>query len=440
MTIEKVDLVIIGAGPAGLAAAAEVARQNGTVVVLDESPRPGGRLPSQIHREPRSAGHGSMSWSNGAAKAEILTHEAQTAGARILCGVAAWGIFPDWYVGIAPTDSSRPMSDGPAGFEARAVLVATGAGQNPLILPGWTLPGVITAGAAQTMINVHRVLPGHQAVIIGIDPLCLAVAQLLRAVGAEVLGVFLPPANGLQPGPTSPKAAIQTLAELSAYAPGILMSLAAKAGKYMSTLAAACFPQGGLKIEGFPLMLRQAAMSISGLKRAETVEIAALSSGGQVKPGSETQLQADIVITSSGLSPLVELAQLAGCPLHFVPEMGGWVPVHSDRFETPLPGLFIAGSISGVEGAGVAEIQGRIAGLTAAEYLNLADRKVLERDIQKHRKNAIEARQAAIPFYPQIEEGRARMNRIYQGWPKNPVKSSVLKESGPEVAPSEPPV
>src|SRR5210317_1641593 len=99
MTIEKVDLVIVGAGPAGLAAAAEAARQNGKVVVVDESPRPGGRLPSQIHREPRSAGHGSISWSNGAAKAEILANEAQNAGARILCGVSAWGIFPEWYVG-----------------------------------------------------------------------------------------------------------------------------------------------------------------------------------------------------------------------------------------------------------------------------------------------------------------------------------------------------
>ena len=417
MAIEKVDLVIVGAGPAGLAAAAEVGRQNGNVVVLDESPQPGGRLPSQIHRAPRSAGHGNGSWSNGAAKAETLTSEAQNAGAGILCGVSAWGIFPDWYIGTAPTDSSRPMSDCPAGFEARAVLVAAGAGQNPLILAGWTLPGVITAGAAQTMVNVHRVLPGHKAVIIGIDPLCLAVAQLLGAVGAEVLGVFLPPANGLQPGPTSPKAAIQALSEFSAYAPGFLMALAAKAGKYMSTLAAACFPQRGLKIGGFPLMLRQAALSISGSERVEAVKIAALSSDGHLISGSPKQLPADIVITSSGLSPLVELAQVAGCPLHYFPEMGGWVPVHSDRFETLQPGLFIAGSISGVEGAGVAEIQGRIAGLAAADYLKLADRQVLRREIHKHQKNVIKARQAAIPFYPRIEAGRARMNRIWHAWP-----------------------
>ena len=181
----------------------------------------------------------------------------------------------------------------------------------------------------------------------------------------------------------------------------------------MSTFAAACFPQRGLKIEGFPLMLRQSALSISGSERAETVKIAALSSDGHLISNSEKQLQADIVITSSGLSPLVELAQVAGCPLHYFPEMGGWVPVHSDRFETPQPGLFIAGSISGVEGAGVAEIQGRIAGLAAAAHLKLAAREVLEQDIHNHQNNIIEARHAAIPFYPQIKEGRARMNRIW---------------------------
>jgi len=369
MAIEKVDLVIIGAGPAGLAAAAEVARRNGTVVVLDEAPQPGGRLPSQIHRRPRPAGPGPGSWSNGVAKAATLAGKAQSAGARIICGASVWGIFPGWHVGVAPVDTSRPTGDVPAGFDARAVLVATGAGQNPLIVPGWTLPGVITAGAAQTLINVHRVLPGRRAVIIGIDPLALSVAQLMGAVGATVQGVVLPPANGLQLGPTSPKAAIRALSEFSAYAPGWWMALAAGAGKYLSRLAAACFPQRGLKVEGFPLMLRQGALSISGSPRAETVEIASLSSAGDFISGSAQQLQADIVITSSGLSPLVELVQVAGCPLYHIPEMGGWVPVHDDRFATPRPGLFIAGSVSGVEGAGVAEIQGRIAGLAAAGYL-----------------------------------------------------------------------
>jgi len=414
MTIEKADLVIVGAGPAGLAAAAEAARQNGKVVVVDEAPQPGGRLPSQIHREPRSAGHEKESWSNGPATAERLTQEALTAGARILCGVSVWGIFPAWYVGVAPTDASQPLPDCPAGFDTRAVLVATGACQNPLIFPGWTLPGVITAGAVQTMINVHRVLPGRKAVIIGIDPLCLAAAQLLEAVGSKVLGVFLPPANGLLPGPASPKTAIQALAGYSAYAPGILTSLAAMAGKYLSALAALCYPQRGLKIEGIPLMLRQAALSVGGAQKAESVQIAALRSDGRIIDGSEKQLAADVVITSAGLSPLTELAQVAGCPLHYMPEMGGWVPVHSDRFETPRTGLFIAGSISGVEGATVAESQGRIAGLAAADYLELTDREDLAREIKQRQNDMLNARQTAIPFYPQIETGRAAMNLIWR--------------------------
>jgi sarcosine oxidase subunit alpha len=305
------------------------------------------------------------------------------------------------------------MGELPAGFKSRAVLVAAGACQNPLVIPGWTLPGVITAGAAQTMINVHRVMPGRRSLIIGIDPLCLSVAQLMSTVGAEILGVYLPPVNGLQFGPTSPKAATQALSEFAAYAPGALMALAAKAAKHLSTFAAACFPQRGLKVEGFPLMLRQVALSISGSERAETVQTATLTSDGRLKSGSEKQVQADVVITSSGLSPLVELAQLAGCPLHYTPEMGGWVPVHSDRFETPQSGLFIAGSISGVEGAAVAEIQGRIAGLSAVGYLKLASNEYLKPKIIGYQKNIFETRRSTIPFYPHIETGRARMNRIW---------------------------
>ena len=414
MVIEKVDLVIVGAGPAGLAAAAEVACRNGNVVVLDESSIPGGRLPSQIHPEPGQTRGEQKRWSNGSAKASQLLKEAKENGAKILCGASVWGIFPEWHVAVAPAYPGAAHNGFPMGFDARTVLIATGATQNPLILPGWTLPGVITAGAAQTLVNVHRIMPGCRSVIIGIDPLSLSVAQLMDAIGAEVLGVFLPPANGLQFGPSSPKAAIQVLSGFSVYASSIKLTLAAKAGKYLSSLAARCFPTHGLKIEGFLLMLRHMALSINGSDRAEKVNIATLKPNGDLKIGTDKELETDIVITSAGLSPLVELAQVAGCPLHYIPESGGWVPIHSDRLGTPLPGLFVAGSISGVEGASVAESQGRIAGIAAAGHLNLTARANLEEDINRHQVEMIKARQEAIPFFPLIEEGRAQMNRIWQ--------------------------
>jgi sarcosine oxidase subunit alpha len=193
----------------------------------------------------------------------------------------------------------------------------------------------------------------------------------------------------------------------------MLLSLAARASKYISGLAAVCFPKRGVRIEGLPLMLRQSALSIGGLKRVAAVKTAALSANGNLLNGSEKLLETDVVITACGLSPLVELAQVAGCALHHLPEMGGWVPVHSDRFETLQPGLFIAGSISGVEGAALAEIQGCIAGLAAAEHLKLSDSWNLNEQIYRHQENIAETRRSTIPFYPQIEAGRARMNRIW---------------------------
>jgi sarcosine oxidase subunit alpha len=299
------------------------------------------------------------------------------------------------------------------GCDARAVMIATGATQNPLILPGWMLPGVITAGAAQAMINVHRILPGKRAVIIGIDPLSLSVAQMIGAVGAEVLGVFLPPANGLQFGPSSTQSAIRKLSQFSKYSPSAGLAVLAKLSKYTSSLAARCFPPGGIKVADFPLMLRQAALSVDGSEQVEKVTIVTLQSNGNLKTGTERQLLTDVVITSAGISPLVELAQVAGCPISCIADLGGWVPLHNDRFETPLKGLFVTGSITGVEGAAVAEAQGRVAGVSAAAYLELAGTSDVEPDLKVQKAAVSRAQKEAIPFYPEIEAGRRRMASLW---------------------------
>jgi sarcosine oxidase subunit alpha len=409
MAIEKADIVIIGAGPAGLAAAAEVARYNGKVIVLDEAPVPGGRLPGQIHPEPNQTGGRRIRWSNGMVRAANLTDAATRTGAKIICGISVWGIFPGWHVAASPVNPDSTDRAPPAGFEARAVIIATGAVQNPLMLPGWTLPGVITAGAAQTLINVHHILPGRKAVVVGLDPLSLSVAHLLAETGTQVHGIVLPFDNGLQFGDSSPRRAVETLARFSHYAPRRSLTLLGKIGGKMSRLATMLFPMSGIAVNGSRLLLRHVAMAVEGRQRAERIVVADVTAAGMVISGRQKSWPVDVVITSAGLSPLAELAQVVGCPLVHVPDLGGWVPLHNQRLETPLAGLFVAGSVTGVEASEVAETQGRLAGAVAAGYLGLASPSFVESDVSKYQEAAAAARKITLAFLPDIEKGRREL-------------------------------
>jgi sarcosine oxidase subunit alpha len=338
-----------------------------------------------------------------------LTDAAVQAGARIICGTSVWGIFSGWHLAVAPTDHHSTANDLPAGLNARAVIIATGAAQNPLVMNGWTLPGVITAGAAQTLINVHHVLPGKNAAVVGLDALSLAAAQLMSRAGATVHGIVLPPPNGLQPEPVSPASGIKTLARFSDYAPGRTLALIGKIAGKISRLAASLYPGSGIEIDGIRLLLRKAALAVHGENRAELIEIGRLAADGRITSHPPEKWPVDVVITSAGISPLTDLIQVAGSPLVHIPHLGGWVPVHRPGMETPLKGLFVAGSITGVEGSEVAEELGRLAGASAAAYLGLVSAPGGKEAIKKHQAAVHSARKRSLPFLPDIEKGRRQL-------------------------------
>jgi len=413
MAIETVDIAIVGTGPAGLAAASEVAQHGGNVVVLDEASTPGGRLPGQIHPVPGTQFGSSRQWFNGAVKAAELKDKATQAGARIICGASVWGIFSGWHVAVAPTDQNFSNAGRPAGYDARAVLIATGATQNPLVMNGWTLPGVISAGAALTLINVHHVLPGHNAAVVGLDPLSLAAAQLMSEAGTNVHGIVLPPDNGLQPMPSLPAEAIRTLARFSDFAPSRPLALLGRIAGKLSSMAARFYPGSGITVNGLRLFLRKAARAVEGESRVEQIVVSGITANGEVIDRRQEIWPVDVVVTSAGLSPLVDLVQVAGCPLIHVADLGGWVPLHNQRLETPLEGLFVSGSIIGVEGAEVAEATGRLAGINAAGYLGLATSTIVEEDIIKYQVAVKAARKISLPFSPDIERGRAELLRHF---------------------------
>src|SRR5690606_32822819 len=122
-----------------------------------EFPKPGGRLLGQLHQEPNGE------WWNGIEEANILLERAKSLNTEIRCGVSAYHVEKQ-NGGFAVHTSSGI-------FNAKTLLIATGAAEKPAPIPGWTLPGVMSIGAAQVMTNVHRVRVGQRGIVVGVNVL-----------------------------------------------------------------------------------------------------------------------------------------------------------------------------------------------------------------------------------------------------------------------------
>ncbi|WP_199615962.1 NAD(P)/FAD-dependent oxidoreductase [Paenibacillus alkalitolerans] len=395
------DVVIIGAGPAGLAAAIVCADHGCKVKVIDEFMKPGGRLLGQLHQEKDGK------WWNGMAEGDELTGRAVRAGVQIELGVSVYDLQrsePGWIV-----HTSKEV------IAARSVVLATGASELPVSLPGWTLPGVMTVGAAQVMANVHRVKPGSKGIIIGINILSFAIARELQLCGIELSAMVLAPNRILHPESASPHRVMDTLAGAAHMAPSSWMRIGGNLLKssFLKKTAVRFYPKRGVTVWGIPVQLRKAAVEIVGDRQVSGVRVADVNPEGEVLPGSVRELAADFVCVSGGLYPLAELASVAGCPFRHVPELGGRVPLHSERMQTPLQGLYVAGNITGIESAKVAMAQGYVAG-----YSIMFDRTPEDLSVRDRLADAVASvrrirEEAPIQFHDRISEGRAAMERLW---------------------------
>ncbi|MFD7699907.1 FAD-dependent oxidoreductase [Streptomyces caelestis] len=330
----RTDLAVIGAGPAGLAAALAADRRGLRVALVDAAPEPGG----QFHRQPAAGLR--------ADRAQVLHHRWRTwTRLRDRLATSAVRVLTEHHVWCVERTPGGPVvhallgpeQEEPAEVRADAVLLATGGYETVLPFPGWTLPGVVTAGGAQAMLKGGLVVPGRAAVVAGTGPLLLPVAAGLAAAGVRVAALVESAAPG-----------------------GVLRHAGALAGK---------LPEGAgyaarLLRHRVPFLARHTVLRAhGGGDRLTGVTVAALDAHGRVRPGTERRLPCDTLAVSHGMLPHTDLAEGLGCRLD-----GLAVAVDAEQ-RTDVPGVWAAGEATGVGGAALALAEGHIAGRSVAARL-----------------------------------------------------------------------
>lgn len=317
------DIVVIGAGPAGLAAATAAARSGASVILLDGFPRAGGQYYMQPVADDAALPQ--------AVRGREAIDAALGAGVRLITGHEVFAAYPGFRLFAAGPS-------GPLALAARTVITATGAHDRVMAFPGWTLPGVMTAGAGQRLAKIDGVLPGKRLVIAGSGVFLWAVAQSLLLKGAKIAALV----EARQPG--------FGLA-------GHLATFPERWGEVFN-LVSHVMRRVDRVIWG--RMVREA----HGNGRLEGITIAA-PDGRR----SETIGTVDALLVSHGFQPNIEITALLDCAHRYEDALGGWHAVTDHRGRTTVAGVYAVGEVTGIAGAKPAMLSGEIAGLAAAAGL-----------------------------------------------------------------------
>jgi NADPH-dependent 2,4-dienoyl-CoA reductase/sulfur reductase-like enzyme len=356
--VTSVDLLIAGAGPAGMSAAIAARRRGLVVMVVDDQPGPGGQIWRSVENSGRRHDILGPSYVEGRGVAETF----RASGVDYRPGAQLWQVEPGFKIFMSQGGKAQVVRAG-------AVILATGAQERPVPFPGWTLPGVLTVGAAQILLKNAGQIPSGPTWIAGSGPLPLLYAtQLLRA-GGRLAGYLDTTRRG------SWKEAVRHL-------PGALRA----SGDL-------------LKGVGWMAALRRSdTRVISGVR-----EVVALGRGKvecvryRLTGGAEREVEASTLLIHEGVIPNVHAAMSLGCATDWNEAQDCFVPVVDEWGETSIANLFVAGDGAGIAGAKAAQCRGELAALrVAARSFRLADQDT-ERDARPIRKR-LGRELAARPF------------------------------------------
>jgi NADPH-dependent 2,4-dienoyl-CoA reductase/sulfur reductase-like enzyme len=375
------DAVVIGAGPAGLAAAARLAEGGARILLLDEQESPGGQIYRRVERAGERAAVGEIlgaDYGRGAALAARM----RRSGADYWPATGVWYVTPDREIWLTRAGHSQRL-------RAQLVIVAAGAMERPVPVPGWTLPGTMTAGAVQILLKSSGLVPVGQRrlVLAGSGPLLYLLARQLVAAGA-------PPAALLDTtSPANKRAALRHL-------PRALGREARRA------LAKGLALKAAIRRAGVPVVNGVTDLRIEGGDRVEAVFYTARRRSHRIP--------AALVALHEGVIPAQQIARSIGCEHRWDRQQQCFRPVLDEWGNSSVEGVLVAGDGGGIGGALAAEHAGTLAALAALHRLGRID--AAERDrLAAPERRAHDAQMAIRPFLDRLYAPRAEILRPADG-------------------------
>jgi len=365
---EQTDIAIIGAGPAGVAAAVTAAHAGAQVTLLDESPRAGGQYYKQPALDAKDKQFPPTVAENIRKGRELLS-DLQHSNINFQHSTLVWNVLPEERI----LNLYGPQ--GAQNLQAKRIIIAAGAYERVIPFTGWTKPGVTTVGGAQLLLKSQGLKIGQRLLLAGTGPLLqLAAVQFMEA-GMEVAAIL----------------ELQSRKEFLLKAP--------KLWGHWDKLGQGMANQKRLLEAGIPFKFGYTVAEATGDEEVNGAVIMKVNGKGIPVLGSEETIEVDTICLNYGFAPAVELARVAGCTMVFDKYFGSFAIETNENLETSVNAFFVAGETRGIGGVEVALLEGKLAGAIAGSQLGFTP-KVDESNLRKEQQQARKAVAALGTMFP----------------------------------------
>ena len=339
--MHRSDVIVLGAGPAGVSAALAASQCGLRVCLVDEAPLAGGQIYKALPSSFKAKKTLGLDFEQGSSLREAL----DSSDVETFFGRTVWLVRDGFTLEVVGPEELES-------FEAKSLILATGTHERIIPFPGWTLPGVIGLGAATLLLKSQQILPGRRTIVAGAGPLLLAVAVKVLESGGELVAVV----------------DLNSAADVLRLAPSLMgrPDLAFQGISWMARIHAA----------GVPFLSRHTIVAAKGAEQVREVHVQPVDQEWKLLHDRKAQVfEADALCVGHGLVPVTEVSRLLGVDHEYRPDLGGWVASHDEFFRTSLSMLYVTGDGAGIAGARAAQLRGKMAGLVAAHDIGKLSRE-----------------------------------------------------------------